>query len=125
FAIACRGHVVDVDRLSVDIAEIAQGLEERVETRRPRLEGTGLESEKADPRDCFGVLRLARCRDEKQGERCKRHAMLRPSREPGARYGCVTVACPDSAPSDRGHQNLPTESNLQSNVRPRHCQALL
>src|SRR5689334_8296165 len=99
-----------MDRLSVDVTQIAQGLEERVKTRGSDLKSTGFKRKEAEPRGCLGLLSFARNRQEKQTNCCESRATHRPWQKPGTRCGCVAQACPDSAPSGEGHQNLPTDN---------------
>src|SRR5262249_10979617 len=58
----------DDDRLAVDIAKLAQGLEERIETWRPRLQCPWFEGQKAKPWDWARLLRLARRRPRQEGK---------------------------------------------------------
>src|SRR5262249_27149469 len=52
------GQVIDGDVLPVDIAKVAQALEERLET--VRLQRAGIERKEAQPRNTFGCLRARR-----------------------------------------------------------------
>src|SRR5262249_9281608 len=60
FATPVSGKVVDVDGLSVHIAQIAQGREERFKSRRPQC--PGIKRKEAEPRDILGLLSLRRKR---------------------------------------------------------------
>jgi hypothetical protein len=63
-ASAIRREVVDGDGLRIHIAEVAQALEERLESRRRRPRRTWIKRQQAELRDSSRPLRIG-------GERCK------------------------------------------------------
>src|SRR5262249_6168418 len=65
FATPVSGKVVDVDGLSVDIAQIAQGREERFKSRRPQC--PGIKREEAEPRYSWLCPRGERPRRRRRG----------------------------------------------------------
>src|SRR5262249_44457402 len=82
FTTPVSGKVVDVDGLSVHIAQIAQGREERFKSRRPQC--PGIKREEAEPR--YSWLRTCRerprrCRAaEQRDERAALHSITSSAR---------------------------------------------
>ena len=65
-AAAISREIVNGDGPPVDIAQVAQALEERIESCRPRC--IRIECKKAQPRDCLGLLCIRRQRPSRHAE---------------------------------------------------------
>ena len=90
-AMSVRGKIVDGDGLPIHIAQVAQALEERVKSWRPRLQRAWIERKEAEPRNFLGLLRSRRERPCRHRPTEKRYE-LAPSHLPPPSGQCIVPA---------------------------------